>query len=726
MKKQTASDHISEINLKTSEFKLFIENLPVPAVIVNKKDSIVAANLPFEKLIGYEANELLNLPVQKLYVNPDERTSMLQQLDKSEQLSDYTVKLRRADTSVFWGEFNIKQLKMNGNICHIAICTDITERPNNEKYLQQREQEYRALINSMENIVMYFGANRCLKYINTAALDAFGISETEVRGQKVEALFEEIDQLKYLDSLNQAYETGKQFTGTFKTTENGQNRWIRTKYIPHLAPDQTIAGLLYIAQDITEFRESNKKLNNLNIFYTNMLANFPLPVWMAGSTFNFTMINQTWETFTGRVFEDEKEHQWQQFIHPDDLETCLEIYNSAYASQANFEAEMRILNKDSDYVWVVNVAAPFYNANDEFEGYIGTFYNINDRKLFHHQLEQNERRFRTVFEHSAEPMLLLNFSSQITDLNDAACQLLGYTKEELKGTDATFISDRNAIPNDRLDQQIDQENMGHHMFLSTNIITKTGQTIPIIENSQIIDYKGNKEILIIIKDASKSHRENREILSAVIATEDKERQRFAEELHDDLGPLLSAIKMNIGLLKAKILPKEQAEETFENTHELIKDAIQTTRAIANNLQPNVLTNFGLINSINSFIQKIQTPQIDISFEHDSFESRLSENIEVIIYRAVKELINNSIKHASPTKITIELRKQGSTVVLRVSDNGKGFDVNEEIEGGKGMGLRNILNRIDSIGGQQNIRSEKGKGTTSELKIDVLKKRLKYP
>jgi len=208
-------------------------------------------------------------------------------------------------------------------------------------------------------------------------------------------------------------------------------------------------------------------------------------------------------------------------------------------------------------------------------------------------------------------------------------------------------------------------------------------------------------------------------LNTIIQTEEKERKRFAKDLHDGLGPLLSSVKMSVSSL-AQMKHDEASREIVENTELVINEAIKGLKEISDNLSPHILNNFGLVRAINNFANKINiTKTIRINLITELKDERFDSNVEVVLYRVICELINNTIKHAHAKKITISLTiTDDDHLNIIYTDDGRGFDVNKVIEqqGSSGMGFSNIYSRINSLKGEINIESENKKGTLVTIKV----------
>jgi signal transduction histidine kinase len=209
----------------------------------------------------------------------------------------------------------------------------------------------------------------------------------------------------------------------------------------------------------------------------------------------------------------------------------------------------------------------------------------------------------------------------------------------------------------------------------------------------------------------------RRVINAIINTEENEKKRFAKDLHDGLGPLLSTVKMSLSALTDKI-KDPHGQEILKNTNHVVNEAISTIKEVSNNLSPHVLSNFGLSSAISAFTNKInQTKVLEIDFKSNMENQRLDNEKEVVIYRAVCELINNSILHSGASRIEIELNKHEKFITLQFYDNGRGFDTSRlGMEDNKGMGLSNIETRVKSIEGVLILESSPGKGTSALIKV----------
>ena len=210
---------------------------------------------------------------------------------------------------------------------------------------------------------------------------------------------------------------------------------------------------------------------------------------------------------------------------------------------------------------------------------------------------------------------------------------------------------------------------------------------------------------------------SKQLLSTVLRTEERSRSQFAKELHDGMGPLLSSAKMSLSAISAENM-SEQQREILQNTRFVIDEAIRSVREISNNMSPQILMDFGLAQGVQSFLSRIQSLHaIEITFDTNLDKERFDNDIEVVLYRVVCELVNNSLKHSSCSKIEISLMLKDSYLTLQYNDNGCGFNPDKVIS--NGMGLSNIISRVDSLNGELQITSSEGNGARVFTRINTV-------
>ena len=223
---------------------------------------------------------------------------------------------------------------------------------------------------------------------------------------------------------------------------------------------------------------------------------------------------------------------------------------------------------------------------------------------------------------------------------------------------------------DKLIRYFQNENLP---AIECEIRLKSKSNLPVEINSKLIEYEGEMVLVSILRDITERRQLENRILDTIISTEEKEREKFARNLHDELGPLLSSIKMYVNSL-ASATDQQKHSFIISQLKQILTEAIQSTKELSNDLSPHVLASYGLVAALEWFINQIK-PYISVNFETNLKEERFSSSLELSIYRIIKELINNTIKHARADSITINLHLYLQSIHLSYSDNGVGFPDN---------------------------------------------------
>lgn len=213
-------------------------------------------------------------------------------------------------------------------------------------------------------------------------------------------------------------------------------------------------------------------------------------------------------------------------------------------------------------------------------------------------------------------------------------------------------------------------------------------------------------------------KQREDLAKAVIEAEESERKRIAGDLHDGIGQLFSAVKMNLnGLLERVDLPKTEDKFLAEKTLALVEESCKEVRVLSHKMMPNFLLKSGIASDIRSFIEKIDEQKLKIHFESIGFKDQLEFNEEVILYRVIQELINNVIKHANANELGLILEKNSNQISVILTDNGVGFNY-EEGKAKDGLGLKNILIRVAYLKGNIQFSPNKPSGTKVQITIPI--------
>lgn len=215
----------------------------------------------------------------------------------------------------------------------------------------------------------------------------------------------------------------------------------------------------------------------------------------------------------------------------------------------------------------------------------------------------------------------------------------------------------------------------------------------------------------------KVHLERAQILKDIQLLE-KERSRIAADMHDELGSLISAIKINLECLNNNNNPENIA--ILEKTGSYIDTTMQKIREISNNLMPKVLEQNGLVAAVREFINMIDSKsKIKIEFiTQIETEIEITEEIKTHIFRIIQEILNNAIKHANATVISTHIWLEHQTIKININDNGIGFDQAKDLSKMKSDGIRNIKRRTEIMNGKLFLESTLHNGTKYTIEIPL--------
>jgi two-component system NarL family sensor kinase len=201
----------------------------------------------------------------------------------------------------------------------------------------------------------------------------------------------------------------------------------------------------------------------------------------------------------------------------------------------------------------------------------------------------------------------------------------------------------------------------------------------------------------------------------VIEAEEKERSRIAQDLHDGLGQLLSAARLNVAGLEDSIGAEDKPD--LNRSLKIIDDACVEVRNISHNMMPSALIRLGLIPAINEVVNNVNSVKgIKINF-NTNVDHSLGPSLDITIYRVVQEILNNMLKHAKADQIEMNIERNNSDLHISIKDNGIGFDP-EKLKESKGLGWKNIFSRISMLDGNIKLESQPQKGTSVYINLKL--------
>jgi signal transduction histidine kinase len=222
----------------------------------------------------------------------------------------------------------------------------------------------------------------------------------------------------------------------------------------------------------------------------------------------------------------------------------------------------------------------------------------------------------------------------------------------------------------------------------------------------------------MLEQISLQHTFEKHLLQSRLETQEQSFRYFSEEVHDNVGQVLSVIGMHLYQLQSEYAG-ERATRLVQESSELLNKAISDLRTISHTLKGQYFSKAGLLEALRTeieYINFVKSPLCRLEIIGDPVE--MSPDRQTLLFRIIQETIGNALKHAKPTSILIVLEYNNDILTVSITDNGKGFDLDSQDETITGLGLANMQLRAKLLGGDLKIQSKEGKGTTLSLTIAI--------
>lgn len=345
------------------------------------------------------------------------------------------------------------------------------------------------------------------------------------------------------------------------------------------------------------------------------------------------------------------------------------------------------------------------------------------RELAQAELLESEERYRTLYENIPLMYFTLDAEGTVRSVNAHGASELGYVPEELIGRSVLGVfhpDDRKAVA-DQLGSVLESpQRVARWTFRK---IRKDGTLLWVHEAVRVARASdGEVIVLVVCEDITESRlveeklRRQRSQLQDLTAeltlTEERERRRIARDLHDEVGQSLAILRVKIGELGMG--RSGDVEPAYEEVRELIEEVLTSTRSLTFELGLPILYELGLGAALESLAEQMKLQHgLEVHFEDDGQGKHVPSETEVVLFRVVRELLLNVVKHADASRAELSLGRKGDRIQITVSDEGVGFDPGEvatrAADSGT-FGLFNARERLEYLGGSLEIETGPGEGT----------------
>jgi PAS domain S-box-containing protein len=325
--------------------------------------------------------------------------------------------------------------------------------------------------------------------------------------------------------------------------------------------------------------------------------------------------------------------------------------------------------------------------------------------------------FNNIFNSVSDMVFVVNDKGLIQNTNNAVMNQLGCSLDNLLNKPFDSLV---AVKQDALFPLVVKALKRSSSELQKEISLRglNGKTLPVLLSvTHLINAQKRKiGFLITAKDITLQKQTESLIIRTITDTQEKERQRFAKDIHDSIGQQISAIKFYIGT-SVNIVTNEKQKQILLKSNDALVRVLADMRNICFNLMPKTLETFGLVEAVKELCSQTAIPrQLSFRLTGGSTFPRLDTSLEIAVFRIVQEFISNAIKHGRASKIDIVFSHSARLARMILRDNGTGFEISKVRSGG--MGLKNIQSRVKAHNGNVVISSKPGKGTKYELTLPV--------
>lgn len=391
-------------------------------------------------------------------------------------------------------------------------------------------------------------------------------------------------------------------------------------------------------------------------------------------------------------------------VHIFQLLTALAIYRSELASNQHAPTNTQV------------------NANEKLHATVD-------------ELSLHNKRLTGIIETAIDGIVTVDKMQKIVVINPAAAAMFGYTVTALQHQALDLViphrhrKNHGEHVNKFGDTGATKRKMGSSFedFYVTGL-RADGTEFPIEASISSSLENGERFYTVIFRDITERkiakdklalyHSQLSQLSTALQSIREEERKHIARELHDDLGQLLAALRMDLSLLQRDSLLTEKTQKTVQSMDQLILTSITTLRRIASDLRPRALDEGGLFYALKTLQKDFSNRhQIDCELIADEEQLTLDDTHSTAIFRVVQESLTNVARHASATEVQVEFHRDSSSISFSIRDNGRGID-EEDMKKTRSFGLVGMRERIKAMQGEFSIASTAGEGTHLKIKLPL--------
>ncbi|MHB9156144.1 MAG: sensor histidine kinase, partial [Endomicrobiales bacterium] len=522
------------------------------------------------------------------------------------------------------------------------------------------------------------------------------------------------------------YHTEKRYV-----TKGGETVWASVTVSAVRDEREKFLCFLTFIENITERRRAEEALRKSEALFRLTFEESPVGMAMVDMQFKFIRVNDAYCRIVGYTEKELLARALVDVTHPDDASRDRENLRRIRQDGINkYGVEKRFIKKNGEIVWGSVTVAVVRDAQGKFLYNLGIVENITERKRAEEALRESEERYRSIFENAPLGIFHSTARGKLISVNPAYARQMGYSSPEevVAAVNRTSVAECLYV-HPKLRPIFVRRTLalgGWHEY--ENLYRrKDGQVMEGLVRFRSIpktagtgaELEGFLEDISARKKAEEElrlYQEKLRVLSMQLAfVEEKERQRLANNIHDYITQSLSCALLDLGSLENEIGQNPKAMETLRKVRGQVEQGIQQMRSVTAELSPAILFKLGFEAVVEWLADRLLEPR-GIRCQIKSRGSlKITDNeVSVILYRAVRELLMNIVKHAKARQVSITLRSDRNFLEITVRDDGAGFDVLRAAKKTEGFGLFSVREQLAYIGGGMSIESKAGRGTTVRI------------
>jgi PAS domain S-box-containing protein len=708
--------------------------------------SNVYSNRGNEFLLGYTSEEVKNMGTKMFaqLLHPDDGAAIVASQQRLASASDQDIleidyRLRHSNGEWRWlrsYERPFARSKDGSLKQKIGIAIDITERKRMELALAASEAELRALLASMNDVVLVIDRNGVYRKIAPTNPDLLYKPPEELLGKTLQDVFPVEQAETFIDTIRQVVETQQTTHIEYQLVIDDRVVWFDASVSP-MGADSS----LWMARDITDRKQAEEALrlseSNFRTLADKSLEGIQLYQGGRSVYANAAMTAILGYTAAELAAMSMEEHI--ALVHPLDRATGVERARGRQAGQdVPASVEIRVLTKSGATRWLQG-----FTNTIEYNGQpatLSTAIDITERKLADEALRESEAIYRRAIEAAGAVPYRQSYSGDgnLVDydfIGEGIVPLTGYRPEEFNATLWDSLVRETHLLEDLADYSWDEAvrkvRSGDIPVWKCEYLiqARDGMMRWLLESGvELRDENGISHGSIgLFQDITErrwAEERLRELTRRLVAAQEEERKRIAQELHDELGQALTAISLDLGGIE-KALPPESPPEIrrqLTDARSLADEVDERISELALDLRPSLLDDLGLLPTLQWYLKRYsQRLGIKVALDFKGLESRLPDEVETTLYRVIQEALTNIARHAQANKVLVNLERSAATVTARIQDDGRGFDL-EDVQGSSalpgGLGLVGIEDRVSTLGGRVEIHSSSGQGTRIQIEIPL--------